>query len=212
MGRAAALQHRQVLLPCRRVIHRPHKCGMVCSLHLCYTDGAMNGEDEMNTRRVLLVEDEPEAARMAMSLLRDEPYRLLWATSGTDALRLARLHSPDAIVLSWTLPEMNGDQFAALLALNPAAADIPLVLFSLEPWTFHPLTRGKAVQVVNKASMGRELAPRLRDALGIEPTPLSSPEELARIRDRSLWWLGEEEEDWRPAKRRLLHPASPSRR
>ena len=166
----------------------------------------------MDTRRVLLVDDEPGAARMAMSLLRDEPYRLLWATSGTDGLRLARLHAPDAIVLSWTLPEMNGDQFAALLTLSPATADIPLVLFSLEPWIFHPLTRDKAVQVVNKACMGGELAPRLRDALGIEPAPLSSPEELARIRDRSLWWAGEEEEDWRPAKRRLLHPLSPSGR
>ncbi len=153
------------------------------------------------TRRVLLVEDDADTARLASRLLRDEPYRLLWATSAADAVSLARLHEPDLIVLSWALPEMTGDQLADILSLYSETKDIPLVLFGLEPWLFAPRCREKAVQVVDKTHMASDLAPRLRDALGLQPSPLTAPAELERIRDRSLWWAGEEEMDWRPAKR-----------
>lgn len=158
----------------------------------------------METRRVLLVEDDPGAARMAVSLLRNEPYRLLWATNPHDALELARLHKPDAILLSWTLPSMTGDQFADLLSLHSGTADIPLILLGLEPWLFSKQHRDRAVQVVNKTYLRDELAPRVRDALGLAPADSTESEKLARIRDRSLWWEGEDEEDWRPDQRRRL--------
>ncbi len=156
------------------------------------------------TRRVLMVEDDRDAVQIAVSLLRDEPYRLLVATNANDALRLVRLHRPDAILLSWTLPDMTGNDFADLLALDPATADIPLILFGLEPWLFGQKHRLKAAQVVNKTYMHEELAPRVRAALNITPSPDVSAQELARLRDRSLWWQGESEENWRALYRREL--------
>ena len=161
----------------------------------------------MQTKRVLIVEDDPDSVRMAVSLLRDEPYRLLWATNARAGIELARQHTPDAILLSWTLPETNGDGFAELLDLDPVTSRIPLVLFSLEPWLFGRRSRDKAAQVVNKTYMCEELAPRLRDALGLLPAPETSRPELDRLRDRSLWWDGEEEGDWRPAHRDRLRTA-----
>ncbi len=156
------------------------------------------------TKRVLIVEDDPDSVRMAVALLRNEPYRLLWATNAHDALQLARQHTPDVILLSWTLPEMNGNSFAELLESDPVTARIPLVLFSLEPWVFAARWREKAVQVVNKTYMFEELAPRLRDALDLPPVPETTEQALARLRDRSLWWAGEHEEDWRPVYRGRL--------
>lgn len=157
----------------------------------------------VETRRVLLVDDDPDAVKLAVSLLRDEPYRLLWATDAHSALELARLHTPDAIVLSWALSDMTGDELAELLALDSVTARIPLILFSLEPWLFGEEWRDRAAQVVNKTYIN-ELLPRLRDVLGLSTELDTDPVELARIRDRSLWWEGEEEGDWRPFKRQLL--------
>lgn len=159
---------------------------------------------QMETKRVLIVEDDPESVRMAVSLTRDEPYRVLWAGTARAGLELARLHVPDVILLSWTLPEMNGDQFAAALERHPVTARIPLVLFSLEPWVFAARVRERAVQVVNKTLMFEDLVPRLRDTLGLAPRPETAPQTLARLRDRSLWWEGEQEGDWRPLQRLLL--------
>ncbi len=155
---------------------------------------------EPRAQRLLVVEDDPVAARLIVSLLRDEPYRLVFASSALDALRLARLHQPDAILLSWTLPEMTGDQLADLLLLHPDTARVPLILFGLEPWLFGEQHRSRAAQVVNKAEMIEELLPRVRDVLGIAPVSTSPDADLLRIRDRSLWWVGEGE-DWRAALR-----------
>lgn len=163
----------------------------------------------METRRVLLVDDDPESVKVAVSLLRDEPYRLLWATTARDGLRLVRQHTPDLIILSWTLPEMTGDQFAEILDNDPATANIPLVLFSLEPWVFGAHHRTRAAQVVNKSTMVEDLAPRVRDALGLAPAPNTSSVTLAQIRDRSQWWAGEQEDDWRLAYRHEIRASYP---
>lgn len=163
----------------------------------------------METRRVLLVDDDPEAVKAAVSLLRDEPYRLLWATTARDGLRLVRQHTPDLIILSWTLPEMTGDQFAEIIDNDPTTANIPLVLFSLEPWVFGAHHRIRAAQVVNKSMMVEDLAPRVRDALGLAPAPDTSSVTLAQIRDRSQWWAGEQEDDWRLAYRREIRASYP---
>ena len=143
-----------------------------------------------------------------MSLLRDEPYRLLWATDAQSALELARMHTPDAIVLSWALSDMTGDELAELLSRDPLTTGIPLILFSLEPWLFGDEWRERAAQVVNKTYIN-ELLPRLRDVLGLSTDPDVDPVELARIRDRSLWWEGEEEGDWRPFQRQLIALTAP---
>ncbi len=155
---------------------------------------------------MLLVEDDPASVQLAVSLLRDEPYRLLWATNAYDALRLARLYTPDAVLLSWSLSNMNGDELADLFSLHPATAQIPLILFGLEPWLFAQQHRARAAQVVDKTYMCEELAVRVRDALGIPPPPDISVPELARIRDRSLWWQGEDEQDWRSTWRATNSP------
>lgn len=179
---------------------------MVRSLRYCRVDNSVFRKVilGMETRRVLLVDDDPDAVKLAVSLLREEPYRLLWATSARDGLRLARQHTPDLIILSWTLPEMTGDQFAEILDNDPATAGIPQVLFSLEPWVFGAYHRTRAAQVVNKSMMDEDLAPRVRDALGLAPAVGTSSLVLAQIRDRSQWWTGEQEVDWRLANRREL--------
>src|ERR687886_71313 len=99
-------------------------------------------------RRVLLVEDDPETVQMAVSLLRDEPCRLICAASGRDALEIERRIRPDAIVISWALPDTTGDHLADVLSQDPRTRDIPLVLFGLEPWLFGSEWRWKAAQVV----------------------------------------------------------------
>ncbi|MEJ7652030.1 MAG: response regulator [Chloroflexia bacterium] len=129
----------------------------------------------METKRVLIVDDDPESVRMAVSLLRDEPYRLLWSDEPAAALALAHTHLPDLILLSWTLPDMTGDEFAEQLASHRETADIPIVLVSLEPWLFAPSLRERATQVINRTFMDAELAPRVREALGLEPSPWLSP-------------------------------------
>jgi PAS domain S-box-containing protein len=74
------------------------------------------------TETVLLVEDEPMVAAVAASALRSQGYRVLFASSGEEALAAARGHpgAIDLLVTDVVLPQMNGRELAERLrAVRP---------------------------------------------------------------------------------------------
>src|ERR1700733_11954295 len=58
--------------------------------------------------RVLIVEDEPALLRALRIDLRARGYEVLTASTGQDALALARRHPPDAVLLDLGLPDGDG--------------------------------------------------------------------------------------------------------
>ncbi|MDQ3856771.1 MAG: hypothetical protein M3281_10315 [Chloroflexota bacterium] len=158
----------------------------------------------MSSPRVLVVEDDPETVRLIVSLLRDQPCRLLCPGNPRDALRLARTQGPDRILVSWAIRHMTGDQFADLLSLQPSTRDLPVALLALEPWLIAERHRDRAVQIVDQTYIRDELVARVRDALNLPPSPGTSAQELARIRDRGQWWTYADEPDWRARLRSQL--------
>ena len=57
---------------------------------------------------ILLVEDEPDLARVIQRELEAGGYRVLHAADGMAGLHLHAAHQPDLIVLDWMLPKLNG--------------------------------------------------------------------------------------------------------
>ena len=62
----------------------------------------------MRTGTVLFVDDEPKILNSLKRLIRNEPYRALFAQSGQDALDLLEKESIHVIVTDLNMPEMNG--------------------------------------------------------------------------------------------------------
>jgi DNA-binding response OmpR family regulator len=58
--------------------------------------------------RVLVVDDEPDLVEVLTAALRFEGWEVRSAPDGTSALRVARTFDPDAVVLDWMLPDMDG--------------------------------------------------------------------------------------------------------
>jgi two-component system, OmpR family, KDP operon response regulator KdpE len=58
--------------------------------------------------KVLLVEDEEAMRRFLRPVLTGQGYRVIEATSGEEALRLAASHDPDLVMLDLGLPDMDG--------------------------------------------------------------------------------------------------------
>ena len=73
----------------------------------------------MNTKRVLLVEDNERNLKLLRDLLEVKGYRVLAATSAEEGLPLAQSEPPDLIVMDIGLPGMDG--IAALQALRADA-------------------------------------------------------------------------------------------
>jgi two-component system KDP operon response regulator KdpE len=58
--------------------------------------------------RVLVVDDEPQILRALQTSLRGAGYDVETATTGEQALTMAAVRPPDAVILDLVLPEMPG--------------------------------------------------------------------------------------------------------
>ena len=81
----------------------------------------------MTTSKILLVEDEMGIARWLETFIKKEGYEVLWASNGTDGLRMALREKPDLVLLDINLPEMDGYEVTAHLKKLDALAHIPIV-------------------------------------------------------------------------------------
>jgi CheY-like chemotaxis protein len=81
----------------------------------------------MAGEQILLVEDNPQNRRLAQFLLKSRGYIVYEATTGEEALALARLHLPALILMDLQLPGVDGYAVTRRLKEDAATAAIPVV-------------------------------------------------------------------------------------
>jgi CheY-like chemotaxis protein/signal transduction histidine kinase/CHASE3 domain sensor protein len=81
-------------------------------------------------RTVLVIEDEPEFARILFDLAHELDYRCLVALSAGEGLALAASQKPDAVLLDIRLPDSSGLSVLQQLKDNPATRHIPVHIVS----------------------------------------------------------------------------------
>ncbi len=81
----------------------------------------------MAGERILLVEDNPVNRRLAQFLLKSHGYIVFEATTGEEALELARIHRPDLILMDLQLPGLDGFQTARILKGEAFTKEIPVI-------------------------------------------------------------------------------------
>lgn len=116
--------------------------------------------------RLLLVDDDPSAIRV-MSRMLDEYPDQRFATSGDDALRLARQSLPDLILLDADMPGMTGFEVCRALKLDDALAGIPVIMITSHDGASveaSALEMG-AVDFITKPFVASQLTARVRARL-----------------------------------------------
>jgi signal transduction histidine kinase/DNA-binding response OmpR family regulator/CHASE3 domain sensor protein len=81
-------------------------------------------------RTALVIEDEPEFARILYGLAHDMEFRCLVALTAEEGLELAASENPDAILLDMRLPDRSGLSVLQQLKENPATRHIPVHVVS----------------------------------------------------------------------------------
>jgi CheY-like chemotaxis protein len=90
----------------------------------------------MQLQRVLLVDDEPDIRRIGqVSLQAVGKLEVQLASSGAEALSLARDKRPDAILLDVMMPEMDGPACLARLRADEQTRDIPVLFMTAKVQT-----------------------------------------------------------------------------
>jgi CheY-like chemotaxis protein len=81
-------------------------------------------------KRILIVDDEPDAISYISSVLEDNGYEYLSAENGEEGLELARKEKPDMILLDLIMPEKSGMLMFQELKKDPELGRIPVIVVS----------------------------------------------------------------------------------
>jgi DNA-binding response OmpR family regulator len=79
---------------------------------------------------ILIVDDDPAITTLLKMSFELEGHVVVTASSGAEALELARRIHPAAMVVDVMMPEMDGLELIRRLRANDATADIPIVCCS----------------------------------------------------------------------------------
>jgi PAS domain S-box-containing protein len=82
---------------------------------------------------ILIVDDESQNCRLLEALLEPEGYDTRTAASGEEALVSIAKDPPDLILLDVMMPGLDGRQVAKALKIDPATANIPIIMVTAQP-------------------------------------------------------------------------------
>jgi CheY-like chemotaxis protein len=119
--------------------------------------------------KILLVDDSKPILHENERVLHKAGYEVVCAEDGESALKLAREHKPDLILLDMILPKISGPEVLKRLKQDAATASIPVVvLSSLTEKNRQKLIEEGAEDYVEKNSLivaGVNLLPKILEDL-----------------------------------------------
>jgi DNA-binding response OmpR family regulator len=84
----------------------------------------------MSGERVLVVDDERHILKILEYNLKKRDYQVDSATNGIQALEKVESFKPQAILMDWMMPEMDGLEACKHLRANPDTKDIPIIMLT----------------------------------------------------------------------------------
>jgi two-component system, cell cycle response regulator DivK len=116
------------------------------------------------SKRILVVEDQPDSRRIIRDMLAATDYEIIEAGNGEEALAAIAKHRPDLILMDVQLPIMDGYTATRRIKADPALRSIPIIA------------------VTSYALDGQENIARAAGCDDYVPKPYSPRELLAKIR------------------------------
>jgi CheY-like chemotaxis protein len=120
------------------------------------------------TDRILVADDDPANLKVILDLLSDSTVEVLYAKDGKRAYELAEAELPDAIIMDWEMPIMNGLEAISRIQSNPLLTQIPIIVATgvmIESLDLKAAMESGAVDFLRKPFDPIEFRARLQSAL-----------------------------------------------
>jgi two-component system, OmpR family, alkaline phosphatase synthesis response regulator PhoP len=117
------------------------------------------------TKKVLIVDDEPNIAISVEFLMRREGFEVLVARDGEEGL--ARIHAdrPDLVVLDVMMPKLDGFEVCKTIRADPTLAGVRILMLT---------AKGRPAEIAKGLSLGAD------DYI---PKPFSTRELVAKVKE-----------------------------
>jgi len=79
-------------------------------------------------KKILIVDDSSTALMMEQMILSKEPYKIVTAANGRDAVAKALAERPDLILMDVVMPEMNGFEACEELRRQEVTKATPIII------------------------------------------------------------------------------------
>ena len=120
---------------------------------------------ERATKRIVVVDDDPQLADLMREFLTDEGYDVRVCSEGEQAFAVIQTLVPDLVILDVRMAEINGLGVLYLLSTDPRTREIPVLMCTaissgdMQPW--EAVLDQKGVPVLFKPFSLAELAARV---------------------------------------------------
>ncbi len=84
----------------------------------------------MSTKRILVVDDEPDFVETVEFFLSGSDYQVFVAKNGKEALEKVKTERPDLVLLDVMMPEMDGLEACKRLKNDPTTNSIPIIMLT----------------------------------------------------------------------------------
>lgn len=135
-------------------------------------DNEIKHPDIIKNSVILIVDDIDENLEILGNILTAQEYKVSFASSGRQALKIAESIFPDIILLDISMPDMDGYEVLSLLKKNEATRQIP-VIFITAKTEIEDLIKGfnaGCVDYITKPFNGSELLARVSTHLELKKT------------------------------------------
>ncbi len=109
---------------------------------------------------ILVVDDEPDIVRFAVSVLKNRGHQVMTAVDGPAAISKAHAEHPDVILLDLRLPRMDGRQVCRELKSSEQTRMIPVVMMTATALSIEDIESAAALGAADYL-----IKPFLRDVL-----------------------------------------------
>ena len=123
------------------------------------------GDFPLNQPTVVVADDNPALLYQMVALMKSEFDVVATAENGLLALKLARQHRPDVVVLDLWMPIVNGLEVARQLTQSASTARIVICSVETDPEIIQSTKQAGALGYVFKLSMTRDLVVAVKAAI-----------------------------------------------
>jgi CheY-like chemotaxis protein len=120
---------------------------------------------------VMVVDDEKFQFDFVSRMLKDEPYRLVFATGGTEAMKILRKVQPDLLLIDLQMPKMDGLDVIRWMKGSARYSSIPIIMITSnsEESIVEASLQAGAIGFMVKPLTREALTLKIANVLGIDP-------------------------------------------
>ena len=107
---------------------------------------------------ILVVDDDPQNIRLIKAMLKPFNMKVMVADGGKAGLEIAMKKKPDLIILDLMMPDVDGFEVVSKLREDPAAAQIPILIYTAKNITSEDRERlqGNIQTIIQKGDFGKD--------------------------------------------------------